>query len=380
MSLVKRVISGIKEARQRVIEGKVNCIPVPFPRFRKEFPGIQQKTYYLVSGAAKAGKTQITNYLFVYNTLLYAYNNPGKITPRIFYYNLEEDEEDITLRFMSFLLYTLSGKEVSPVELSSIDERKPLSKDIIDILESEEYKDILKYYEDHVKFMSSRNPTGVWKDMVNYANSHGRTIYEDYEYIDDFGKKQVGKKISNYIPDDPDEYVIIITDHVSLLETERGGTLKASIDKLSEYYIILRNRYRYIPVAVQQQNIESIGIEAFKVDKIRPTLAGLADSKNPGKDCTVMLGITNPYGAGKETSLGYDIKKFKGSFRCLEVVLNRKGQSNSICPLYFKGSVNYYKELPLPEDTEEMTKVYNFLKKPSVIMMLFTKLNNYLKK
>lgn len=381
MSLINKVIVGIKEARERVLNGKVNCIPIPFPRFRIEFPGIQQKTYYLISGAAKAGKTQITNYLFVYNTLLYAYNNPGKVTPRIFYYNLEEDEEDITLRFMSYLLYTMSGIEVSPVDLSSIDERKPLKKEVLDTLESEEYQNILKYYEEHVKFMPSRNPTGVWKDMTEYANSHGKTIYEDYTYVDDFGNKQVGKKISGYIPDDPNEYVIIITDHVSLLETERGGTLKGAIDKLSEYYIILRNRYKYIPVAVQQQNIESIGIEAFKVDKIRPTLAGLADSKNTGKDCTVMLGITNPHGAGKETSLGYDIKKFKGNFRCLEVVLNRKGQSNSICPLYFKGSTNYYKELPLPDNTEEMTKVYSFLnKKPSVLMMLITKVCNIVKK
>lgn len=160
MSLIKRVIANIKENRERVLNGLINCIPVPFPRFRQEFPGIQQKTYYLISGAAKAGKTQITNYLFVYNTLLYAYNNPGKVTPRIFYYNLEEDEEDVTLRFMSFLLYTLSGIEVSPVDLSSIDERKPLNQKIVDTLESVEYQNILNYYEEHVKFMPSRNPTG----------------------------------------------------------------------------------------------------------------------------------------------------------------------------------------------------------------------------
>ena len=50
MSIIKRVIGNIKESRQRILEGKVNCVPIPFPRFRKEFPGIQQKTYYLVSG------------------------------------------------------------------------------------------------------------------------------------------------------------------------------------------------------------------------------------------------------------------------------------------------------------------------------------------
>lgn len=300
--------------------------------------------------------------MFVYNVLLYAYKNPEKVSPQIFYYNLEEDEEDITLRFMSCLLFILYNIEVSPTELSSIDERKPLDEKIINLIESVEFQDILRYYESHVKFMPSKNPTGVWKDLVGYANSHGETIYENYTYINEFGKECVGRKIVEYIPNNPNEYVIIIIDHVSILEREKNGTLKEAIDKLSEYCITLRNRYKYIPVVVQQQNIESIGIDAFKVDKIRPTLAGLADSKNPGKDCTVMLGITNPHGAGKENDLGYDIKKLKGNFRSLEVVLNRKGQSNSICPLYFKGSVNYYKELPLPNNTEEISKVYNYLK------------------
>ena len=46
----------------------------------------------------------------------------------------------------------------------------------------------------------------------------------------------------------------------------------------------LRNRYRYIPVIVQQQSTESTGLEAFKLNKIRPTVAGLADSKYTGRD------------------------------------------------------------------------------------------------
>ena len=48
--------------------------------------------------------------------------------------------------------------------------------------------------------------------------------------------------------------------------------------------IIFRNRYNYIPVIIQQQNLETVGLEAFKQNKIRPTMAGLADSKATGKD------------------------------------------------------------------------------------------------
>lgn len=41
--------------------------------------------------------------------------------------------------------------------------------------------------------------------------------------------------------------------------------------------------------------METSSLEAFKNNKIRPTTAGLADSKYTSKDCTVMLGITNPF-------------------------------------------------------------------------------------
>jgi hypothetical protein len=125
--------------------------------------------------------------------------------------------------------------------------------------------------------------------------------------------------------------------------------------------IILRNKYNYIPVVVQQQSTETGNLDAYKAGKIRPTMAGLSDSKYTAKDCTVMLGITNPYSFEIPEYLGYNIQKLKGNARFLEVVLNRNGQSNGICPLYFDGAVNFYKELPLPNDVINMNKVYNSL-------------------
>ena len=88
-------------------------------------------------------------------------------------------------------------------------------------------------------------------------------------------------------------------------------------------------------------------------------MAGLADSKSTGKDCTVMIGITNPYVWEVSNYLGYNIGILKSSFRCMEIVLNRKGQSNGICPLYFDGACNYYNELPLPNDVDKINEVYN---------------------
>ena len=52
------------------------------------------------------------------------------------------------------------------------------------------------------------------------------------------------------------------------------------------------------------------------------------------------------------------LKILKGNFRCLEIVLNRSGESNAICPLYFNGAINFYKELPRPSDSIGIERIY----------------------
>lgn len=216
-NLINRVLSGLEERRNKVLKGEVNCIPLPFRRFKDEFPGIEQGTYYLISGATKSSKTQLTNYLFVYNTILYSYINKDKVKPKIFYYNLEETEEEITLRFMAFLLYTLSKIRISPTDLKSTNSDKILSEEVLDILKSDKYQNVLSYYEEVVQFMPSRNPTGIWKDIKAYAESNGTIHKKKYTYKDDFGLDKEGEAFDYYESNDPNEYVFIIIDHVSLI-------------------------------------------------------------------------------------------------------------------------------------------------------------------
>lgn len=360
--MIDRIIENLKERRERVLKGDINCIPFTFNRFSNDLPGIERGKYYLVSGNTKAGKTQITNYMFLYTPLLYAYKNPDKVRVKIFYFPLEETPEAITLRFMSYLLFTLSGKRVAPIDLKSTNSNKVLPEEILELLNSEEYQSILKFYEDNVIFLNERNPTGIWKTMVKYAESTG-TIHKKTVNITnkETGLVEQREVFDYYEPNDSNEYVICLTDHVSLLENERGFDLRQTIIKFSEYMMIIRNKYHYIPVVVQQQSTETSNLEAFKNNKIRPTMAGLSDCKYTGKDCTVMLGITSPYTHELPEYLGYDITKLRGNARFLEIVLNREGESNGIVGLYFDGATNYFSELPLPKDSEEIRKVYSYI-------------------
>lgn len=375
MSLIQRVLTNLEERRQRVLRGDINCIPSPFECFRQDFPGIEQGKMYLISGAAKSGKSQLTSFLFLYNSVLYAYNHPEQVRLKIFYFPLEETPEKITMRFMCYLLYELSGHKIriSPMKLQSVSQGCMIEADILELLNSIEYRSILDFYEDHVLFLNDRNPTGYWKAINRYAQDNG-VIHRKKIIIEN---KEVGIPIEKevfdyYEPNDPDEYVITVVDHVSLVEQERGMTLKQCIDKLTEYAMVFRNHYNYIPVLIQQQNMESISLDAYKENKIRPTLAGLADSKDPGKATSVMLGITNPYAfelpyypfpKDANNPNNYLIRNLRGYFRFLEVVLNREGQSNGTLALYFDGATNYFAPLPPPTDATKLRKVYELVQR-----------------
>lgn len=365
MSLKERVLEDLIKRRDNVLNGNINCIPSPFSRFRNDFIGIMQGCYYLISGSAKSGKTKLTNELFVYSPLLYAYNNRDKVRVKIFYYPLEETKEEIITRYMSYLIYTLSNNQirVSPTDLRSTNENKILSDNVLEILKSEECNNLLDWFEENVIFGTAQNPTGIWHDMLNYAKLNGTVHYKNIETVDKTtGEVLTIKTFDYYESVDPNEYVIIIVDHVSLIGLERGMTTRETVNKLSEYMVILRNKYNYIPVIVQQQNLETIGLEAFKANKIKPTLAGLGDSKYTARDCSMFLGLTNPYAYEIPKYAGYDITKLKDNFRLLEVVLSRIGPSNGAIGLYFDGATGYINELPSPEDNENLERVYNYIK------------------
>lgn len=356
--MLDNIFDMMEKRRLKVINGGVNCIPFPFKRLSSSLTGIEQGTYYLISGGTKSSKTQITNFMFVINSILFAFKNPDKVRVKIFYFPLEESKELVMLRIMSHLLYRFTqGKlRISPKDLKSTNSEKVLDERVIQMLKTQSpYKEILTFAEEHIIFFDDRNPTGIYKRLKSYADTHGKVVKKTVNI--DGEDKQI---FDHYEPDDPDEYVISVTDHVSLLSIEKDlGTKRATIEKHSEYCINVRDYYGYIPVNIQQQSTETTNLDALKANRIRPNKDGLADCKYTANDCNVFLGITNPYAFELPVYQKYDITKLKGNARFLEVVLNRGDESNDVDPLYFDGAVCWYDELPNVTDTVSMGNVYN---------------------
>ncbi len=372
-TLRSKVIGNLKERRQRIIDGYVNCIPSPYKRFSNDFSGIEQSLYICVTSFTKGAKSQFVSFTLIFHSLLYAYRNPDKkIDITFLYFPLEETPEKIMQRFMSYLLYELSnGKiRVSPKELRST--TKAVNEEILKILESDEYQDILKYFEERVIFSNESNPTGIMKFCKTYAEKVGKTHTKTFEVVDDFGNKTKREAFDYYELNNPHKYIIPIIDTLNLIDTERGMTLKQSMDKMSEYCAkILRNRYYMSPVVVQQQAFEVEKVDEFKMRQgnIRPSVSGLGDSKYAARDANIVLGLFSPVRFGIKKYLGYNIEIMQDNIRFLEVCVNRDGELGGIVALYFDGACSYFSELPvaiklennIKKETEEIKKVYSWL-------------------
>lgn len=365
---IEEIKAGLKERREKVQSGETNSIPVIFERFRRSYQGIEQGRYYLVSASTKVGKTQITNFMFVYTVILYIWKEGWKVKPKIYYYSLEETPENITLRFISFCLWYLTGskKRVDPKELKSTDSARILSEEVEQLMERKSFKELMEIYEEVIDFrVDIRNPTGIKKDLESYCISNGEVEYEEDEVTvtDEYNRRSIERRrrFKRYTPNDSKVYFIGIIDHIGLIAAESGMSLYDSIGRLSGYLKELRNRYNMIPVVIQQQNDQTTNLEAYKAGKIRPTRDGLRDNKQTGHDCDVMLGLCAPAMFELMSYKGYDISKFRDNIRFLEVVLNREGESNVIAPLYFDGAVNAFMELPRPEDSVALKHYYVML-------------------
>lgn len=355
-----RVLKEIKENKKLREEGKDLLIPFPFPRFANYVPGIQKGRYYICTASSKIGKTQITDFLFVYNPYYFTKERTSNIKVRIFYFTLEMSKEDKIKQAIAYKLYKDKGIILSTDKISSLFKNYTLTNEVLNEIES--YKDWFHDYENTVTYVdSTRNPYGIYRYMREYAYNNGQFINKRGDVIPlqliKQNDEEAVKSVDYYQPNDPNEYVIVVTDHVSILTCEKEKTLHQTIDDFSsEYCLKLRDRFKYIIVNVQQQAAASESLENFKADKLQPSANGLGDNKLTARDADCILGLFAPSRHKIRQYEGYDITKLQDNHRELSVIMNRRGNSVST-QLYFNGAISYFKELP---PANEMTEeIYN---------------------
>lgn len=252
-----KVLNDILERKQRAETGKYNCLPLPFTRFKSCFPGIERGKYLIISANQKIGKSKLADFLFVYEPVFFGISHP-EFKFKTIYFSLEMSAIAKYYEFLSHLLFRLDNIVIAPTQLKSVENDHPVPQRIIDLLNSEKYQKYIKFYEEHVEYHTdSANPTGLRKVVRGYADTHGKYNYIPYKVINDVtGVEETRMRLNPdnpYTPNDPDEYVIVVTDNAANITTEKGMTQKESIEKWSKDLISFRDLLNYIPVLIQHQ-------------------------------------------------------------------------------------------------------------------------------
>ena len=371
----KDIYSKIVQNKLNHDNGYFNCIPfMGMERLEKYLPGIEQSTYYLIAAASGVGKSKLARYLFIHNPIMFLENNPDSdIQLDILYFSLEESKEKVILAEVSKYLYTQHKLNLSIKQLSSVGRYNVLStEDLQKVQQSEEH---VNNFLKRVKiFDNVRNVTGIYKTVRDFALTIG-TYYDKNDtpltpqevHNVKIGVGESYKKVSYYKTHNPKHYVIVLIDHISLLQPETGETLWQSMSKMSSNYCLhIRDKFGFIPVVVQQlaadkERIEANFSKADLVQKLEPSLDGLGDNKTIARDVNIALGLFAPDRYKITEHNGYDITRFRDRYRSMNIMKSRDGIANKKLPLFFNGAVDFFKELPKVDELEKMRLVYEHI-------------------
>lgn len=363
--------NSVYEEIKKNSEREFNCIPFGLNRFEPYLPGLMQATYYIVTASSGVGKSKLTKFFFITTAAEFARVNNLKM--KIFYFSLEESKSKFIRSYISALLHEIHGLDISPRDLLSIRRNHRVTPEILEKIKDceERVTDLLKHVEviDNV-----RNPFGIFKHVRAYARANG-TFYRHKEEQDgtitktavDFNEN-ANAMYDSYVPNDPDEYVQVITDHISLLTPEKGHSVHQAISKFSsEYCLMMRDKFGYSPVNVQQQEAakekQEYTMRGQSIEtKLEPSLDGLGDNKLTQRDADVVLGLFAParYNIPMHPAVnGYDVNRLKDRYRQLSLLKDRDGPCNYTIGLHFKGEVGRFEELPTTEEFRLGIKNYN---------------------
>jgi replicative DNA helicase len=348
-----------------VENGIFNSIPFPFKRFNNYVPGIIRGQNVITTAGSGIGKTQLTKFLYVYSSYKFYKENTDNMDLKIFYIALEESKEEMMLSLISHYLYDYYKLSIPTMDLQSFNRVSITDKIVGYIQEAEDYfEELLEHLEivDHIF-----HPTGIYKHIEDYALKNGKMYFKEAKKVDKNGKMDVIKIPHHYEPNKPNEYVIVIVDHISLMEPEKGNNLHETLSQWSFRYARkkLTKFFKYVVVNVQQQSAESEKQQFDMrggniISKLLPSLTNLANNKETQRDAFLILGLFAPYRFQVEEHNGYDITAMEDNFRSLYVLKNRNGPSVT-ANLYFDGASNSFRELPAANDDFQMQKVYQMI-------------------
>ena len=356
-------LSGLEEFFQLVDEGREGHnigLSTGSAKLDLYADGYLPGVSFLIGGASGTGKTTFTLYRYVYCPLVaYLRGECQERDPHWKMFSLEMTRSQVYAKLVSMYIFDNYGVELRFKQIFS------RGKDCV--LSDEEYELLVKSSE-FIKILDER--------LSFYEGSLTEAVYlkEVNEELLKWGKFENGK----YIPNNPNMFLGIMIDHMTLVKASGGRTKKDEIDAISRDSVQIRNNTKIVsPIMISQFNRNANGQERMKQGLQDPSMEDYKDSGALLEDSQVAIGLFSPHKYKLSTYKKYNIKILEQCFIGVFILKSRFGSSDLMIPTGFYGDCSHYADLPKPEnifDWEKYTSP-NYLLEDGV-QQLNVELNN----
>lgn len=358
---VRKVKEDIIANAEKVKEGKFVGLPwyYIFPKIGEFIPVIPKATQIMFTAGSGVGKSHSWLGMILFSHYKLKKLFPNNIYKVKFLIALLEDPKEMFIsRLFCMILYDKYDIRVDVLTLKSM-RKQPLSLEVRNKLDDVE-QEINSLLNDCEIIDSIYNSTGLFKWVRSISNRIGKHYNKIVTFNKDDGTSYEQEIYSHYEINDPELQVIVIVDNLNNLQTEskdgRPLNRQESINRWTSEYgrLQITKHYKFTIVNILQQSADSEKPQYdYKsnliVDRVKPSLDGLGNSKECQRDHILIFGLFAPDRFGIATypeNGGYNISVLKDSYRSFIILKSNISECNKEIPLYFDGACSRFQELP----------------------------------
>lgn len=326
----------VKEGR----EGKNIGLSMGSQRLETYMDGYLPGTSYLIGAASGTGKSTFVLEKFIYNPLMnYLATPESKRDPYWILFSLEMTRAQVYAKLVSMYIWDKYQEQFKFKEIFSRGKDCMLSDDRFELLNQPEINKFLDLLDERLYFHEGSLTEQVYLKVVG-------------DQLHRFGTFNDG----SFTPNNPEQIVGILIDHMSLIKSSGGRSKKDEMDAISRDSVMLRNVTKIVsPIHVAQFNRSANSGERIERQMQEPTSADFKDTGALYEDSSVVFALFSPHAYKMSSYHQYDIKVLEHSFLACFLLKSRFGTSNILVPYGFYGDCSRYYELPRPEAIGDFT-------------------------
>ena len=310
-------------------DGKNIGLSIGLPKLELYMDGLLPGVSYLIAAQSGVGKSTFSLYSFVYKPLMdYMAGQEVDRDPYFIMFNLEMTQEQIYAKLLSMYIYEHFGEQITFKELFSRGKDTRLS---------DERYELVKQCDEFLDILDKRL---IFHETVLNSEKYKSCVIKDLQRFGTFNSD------GEYIPDNSDQLIVVMIDHMSLCRASSGRSKKEEMDLISSYSVQLRNRCNISPIHIMQFNRNANNPERLKQDMQEPDSSDFKDSAAMYEDSQVVIALHSPIKFKRSSYRGYNIKELAHNFVACILLKSRFGTSDIAIGLAYYGDCSIFKELP----------------------------------